>query len=202
MTVMDQRRNSAPDAAGGIGDATGETGVNDSGVNDSGVNDTGVNDIGLPRSGGIGNQLRKIVTLSRDFERHVGAALTVNQTDLSAMEHLMVSGSLTPSELSRRLDISTAATTLVVDRLVTLGHAQRHPHASDRRKVVVVPAAASVAKAVDELMPVIGGVASLTQELSPEERVVIEAFLTRVVGVYESALAPDRALDAGGPSAA
>ncbi len=192
MTVMDQRRNSAPDAAGGIGDATGETGVNDSGVND----------IGLPRSGGIGNQLRKIVTLSRDFERHVGAALTVNQTDLSAMEHLMVSGSLTPSELSRRLDISTAATTLVVDRLVTLGHAQRHPHASDRRKVVVVPAAASVAKAVDELMPVIGGVASLTQELSPEERVVIEAFLTRVVGVYESALAPDRALDAGGPSAA
>jgi DNA-binding MarR family transcriptional regulator len=186
MSIMDQRRNSAVRSAAGGGDS----------------GETGFNDIGLPRSGGIGNQLRKIVTLSRDFERHVGAALTVNPTDLSAMEHLMVAGSLTPSELSRRLDISTAATTLVVDRLVTLGHVQRHPHASDRRKVVVVPAVASVTRAVEELMPVIGGVAALTQELSPEDREVIEAFLTRVVGIYEVALAPDEALDTGGRPAA
>ncbi len=183
---MEQRRNSAPGSA----------------VSGPDSGETGFNDIGLPRSGGVGNQLRKIVTLSRDFERHVGAALAVNPTDLAAMEHLMVAGSLTPSELSRRLDISTAATTLVVDRLVSLGHAQRHPHASDRRKVVVVPAVASVARAVEALMPVIGGVAALTQELSPEDRAVIEAFLTQVVDIYEVALAPDEALDAGGRPAA
>ena len=143
---------------------------------------------GLPVSDRIGFQLHDIVHLSRAFERQVGQALEVNATDLSAMEHLIQEGSLTPGELSRRLDISTAATTLVVDRLVALGHAQRHPHSSDRRKVVVVPAQESVSRALQQLLPVIGGVAALTQDLSDGEREVIEAFLARVVDVYQSAL--------------
>lgn len=148
----------------------------------------GDNDIGLPYSGEIGTQLREFVVLSRAFERQVGQALTVNPTDLNAMEHLMVAGSLTPSELSRRLDISTAATTLVVDRLVALGHAQRDAHASDRRKVVVTPAAASVAKAVKTLMPVIGGVATVTRDLTPEESAIIGSFLSRVLDIYRGAI--------------
>ncbi|TFB85912.1 MarR family transcriptional regulator [Cryobacterium algoricola] len=148
----------------------------------------GDNDIGLPYSGEIGTQLREFVVLSRAFERQVGQALAVNPTDLSAMEHLISAGSLTPSELSRRLDISTAATTLVVDRLVALGHARREAHASDRRKVVVLPAAKSVAMAVGALMPVIGGVATVTRDLPPEERAVIARFLSRVLEVYHGAL--------------
>jgi DNA-binding MarR family transcriptional regulator len=148
----------------------------------------GENEIGLPFSGAIGTQLHRIVQLSRAFERQVGDALTVNQTDLSAMEHLMSAGALTPSELSRRLDISTAATTLVVDRLVSLGHVHREPHPSDRRKVTVTPAQASVVLAVKELMPVIGGVAALTRELDSHDRVVIESFLERVLDVYRDAL--------------
>ncbi|TFD85872.1 MarR family transcriptional regulator [Cryobacterium lactosi] len=131
-----------------------------------------------------------MLQLSRAFERQVGQALEVNSTDLAAMEHLIQEGALTPGELSRRLDISTAATTLVVDRLVALGHAQRHPHTSDRRKIVVVPAPESVTRAFQQLHPVIGGVAALTQELSDDERAVVEAFLTRVIGVYRSSLDP------------
>ncbi|RJT87556.1 MarR family transcriptional regulator [Cryobacterium melibiosiphilum] len=133
-----------------------------------------------------------MVTLSRDFERHVGQALMVNATDLAAMEHLMTAGSLTPSELSRRLDISTAATTLVVDRLVALKHVQRHPHAHDRRKVVVVPEPGSVAQAFTELMPVIGGVAALEAAMPEADRAVVEAFLARVVAIYANALEPVR----------
>lgn len=148
----------------------------------------------LPPSAAIGLRLHEIVQLSRAFERQVGQALEVNSTDLSAMEHLMQEGPLTPSELSRRLDISTAATTLVVDRLVALGHAQRHPHTSDRRKVVVVPAPSSVARAFAELRPVIGGVAALAEDLTVAERGVVEAFLAQVVEVYRDSL-----LD-GGPA--
>jgi len=170
---MEEHRNFAPGSEAGAVGAPGRGDEPDS---------------GLPVSGRIGFQLHDIVHLSRAFERQVGAALEVNTTDLSAMEHLIQEGSLTPGELSRRLDISTAATTLVVDRLVALGHAQRHPHSSDRRKVVVVPAQESVARAFQQLHPVIGGVAVLTQELSDEERKVIEAFLARVVDVYQAAL--------------
>ena len=170
---MEERRNPAPGAVSGesappVGGAGPESGPPDADV--------------------IGSALHEIVQLSRAFERQVGQALEVNTTDLSAMEHLIQEGSLTPGELARRLDISTAATTLVVDRLVALGHAQRHPHSSDRRKVVVVPAQESVARAFQQLHPVIGGVAAVTQELSDDERHVIEAFLARVVGVYRSSL--------------
>ena len=170
---MEERRKFTPGAEAGVVGTPGRGEDRDS---------------GLPDSGAIGFRLHEIVHLSRAFERQVGAALAVNTTDLSAMEHLIQEGSLTPGELSRRLDISTAATTLVVDRLVALGHAQRHPHSSDRRKVVVVPAQESVARAFQQLYPVIGGVAAVTQELSDDERQVIEAFLARVVGVYHSVL--------------
>jgi DNA-binding MarR family transcriptional regulator len=186
MASMDERRKFAPGSDAGPSAAADRAGQGD---------------LGLPPSGGIGVRLHEIVMLSRAFERHVGKALEVNATDLAAMEHLMQEGPLTPSELSRRLDISTAATTLVVDRLVALGHAQRHPHASDRRKVVVVPAPASVMRAVDELTPVIGGVAALVQDLSAAERSVVEAFLARVVDVYQSVLARG-AVQADGPPSA
>ena len=138
--------------------------------------------------GAIGERLHQIALLSRVFERQVGQALEVNSTDLSAMEHLMTEGPLTPSELADRLGVTTAATTLVVDRLVALGHVERHPHPRDRRKVVVKPAPASVARAVDELLPVIGGVSVLAADLTAAERAVVETFLAGVVEVYRGAL--------------
>src|SRR4051794_23945370 len=95
---------------------------------------------GMPEVSPISQQLREVDALSRAFERRLGSVLTVNQTDLTAMEHLIQEGPLTPSELASRLKVSTAASTLVVDRLVALGHAERHPHERDRRKIVVVPA--------------------------------------------------------------
>jgi DNA-binding MarR family transcriptional regulator len=146
----------------------------------------------LPKSGAISERLHEIVTLSRDFERHVGQMLMVNPTDLAAMEYLMTEGTLTPSELARRLDISTAATTLVVDRLVALKHVRRHPHPYDRRKVVVVPEPRSVTQAFAELLPVIGGVAALEATMPEAERAVVEAFLSRVVAIYADALEPAR----------
>ncbi|MFO7689942.1 MAG: MarR family winged helix-turn-helix transcriptional regulator [Cryobacterium sp.] len=143
-----------------------------------------------PLSAGFGDQLHEIVMLSRAFDRQLGKALAVNPTDLAAMEHLMLTGSLTPSELARRLDISTAATTLAVDRLVALGHVERRPHAHDRRKVDVVPVPASVEKAFDELLPVIGGVAAMQAAMSLADRVVVQNFLDGVIAVYHRAIDP------------
>jgi DNA-binding MarR family transcriptional regulator len=192
MSVMAEPRKSTLPASAPTGSATGSAA-------DAVQPLVGDNDIGLPYSGEIGTQLREFVVLSRAFERQVGQALAVNPTDLSAMEHLITAGSLTPSELSRRLDISTAATTLVVDRLVALGHARREAHTSDRRKVVVLPAAKSVEKAVGALMPVIGGVATVTRDLPAEEREVIAGFLSRVLDVYRGALTGGADGD-GGPA--
>ncbi len=149
----------------------------------------------LPQSNEINSTLREIDALSRAFERRLGAALSVNQTDLAAMEHLIDSGPLTPSELAARLGVTTAASTLVVDRLVALGHVERHPHDHDRRKIVVVPARESVNRAIDELLPVILGVSRVAEELSPADREVVAAFLTRVAAVYRAAVDAPRDAD-------
>ncbi|MBF4572266.1 MarR family transcriptional regulator [Herbiconiux sp. VKM Ac-1786] len=143
----------------------------------------------MPVVSPISQQLRDVDALSRAFERRLGSVLTVNQTDLTAMEHLIQDGPLTPSELATRLKVSTAASTLVVDRLVALGHAERHPHERDRRKIVVVPARASVDRTVQELLPVILGVAAIVEDMSEEDRAVVSTFLDRVASVYRAAVA-------------
>lgn len=146
-------------------------------------------DSGMPAVSPISQQLRDVDALSRAFERRLGTVLTVNQTDLTAMEHLIQDGPLTPSELATRLKVSTAASTLVVDRLVALGHAERHPHERDRRKIVVVPARASVDRTVQELLPVILGIAAIVDEMPEADREVVSTFLDRVASVYRAAVA-------------
>ena len=82
--------------------------------------------------------LRTVIELSDAFERALGKELGVNPTDLTAMEHLIQSGPLTPSEIAKRLSLTPAAATTVVDRLASVGHVTRSPHPTDRRGVLVL----------------------------------------------------------------
>src|SRR5687768_972666 len=84
--------------------------------------------------------LREIREVTGEFEARLGAALTVNPTDLAAMEHLIQDGPLSPTDLAKRIGVSTAAVTTIVDRLTAVGHVTRMPHPTDRRGVLVVPA--------------------------------------------------------------
>ena len=124
--------------------------------------------------------------LSRAFEVHLGQQLTVNLTDLAAMEHLISSGPLGPSELARRLGITPPAVTAVVDRLEELGHATRVTNPADRRAVVVTPAPASVQKAMSILMPMIGDIDATLDGFDAEQQAVIAEYLERVVAAYRA----------------
>jgi DNA-binding MarR family transcriptional regulator len=128
--------------------------------------------------------LREFLEVSELFERSLGAELEVNATDLEAMEHLLMSGPLGPSELSRRLGISTASTTIAIDRLVALGHVTREPNPNDRRGVLVVPQEASRARAMSRLMPMILGVDAELDRFSESEQEAITRYLRQVVDLY------------------
>lgn len=132
--------------------------------------------------------LRTFMQVSEAYQQYVGNELTVNQTDLQAMQHLIQSGPLSPSEIARRLDISTAAATIVVDRLVKVGHVTRTPNPADRRGIVVVPEAASVAKAMSTLMPMIMGIDRVINEFDEDEQETISRYLRRVVDVYATSI--------------
>jgi DNA-binding MarR family transcriptional regulator len=140
---------------------------------------------GFPPPSPIPLLVRRVFQLEQRFERRLAAALDVNATDLSAMEHLMERGPMTPSELATRLEMSTAATTHVIDRLVAVGHVERHPHPVDRRKITVTPAPASVRRAFEELSPMIAGVGDVAAAYTAEEQAVIAGFLSGIADLYE-----------------
>lgn len=148
--------------------------------------------------------LRDILDLTTDFERHLARELTVNDTDLDAMEELIRDGALSPTELARRLNMSTAAVTTVVDRLTAVGHVTREPNPADRRGVLVVPRPDSVRRAMATLMPMILGMDSVISGFDESERDTITAYLAKVADVYRAQLAPaDGAATATpGPTAA
>jgi len=134
--------------------------------------------------------LREILELTAAFQLHLGKELSVNQTDLDAMEELIKDGPLSPTELAGRLNISTAAVTTVVDRLTAVGHVSRMPNPDDRRGVIIVPAPASVAKAMQTLMPMILSINEVLAGFSEEEKTTITVYLDRVVSAYRGHL-PD-----------
>jgi DNA-binding MarR family transcriptional regulator len=134
--------------------------------------------------------LREFLEVSEAFEKRLGDELGVNATDLEAMEHLIMNGPLTPTELSRRLGISTASVTTAIDRLVALEHARRDPNPADRRGVLVVPSPASAQRAMSRLMPMISGLDAELDGFSDEEQRAITAYLERVVDRYRSHTLP------------
>lgn len=134
--------------------------------------------------------VRALFTAGAEFEKALQRDLSVNSTGLDAMGHLVMSGPLSPGELSRRLDLTTAATTAAIDRLVALGHVTRAPHPTDRRSLLVVPTESSVQRAMGHLAPMIAGVDAVLDDFTDEEQDVIARYLERVVASYAPRPAP------------
>lgn len=133
----------------------------------------------------------------QDFRRHGQDSLGVDHAGLTTMIHLAHVGTATPTSLAGVLESSTAATSLVLNRLEASGHVSRTPHPTDRRKVIVAPAPASVAAARTVVAPVMDGIARLTADLTPQERDTVSRFLQGVIDVYDNVLTNPRSRPSG-----
>ncbi len=135
--------------------------------------------------------LREFLEVSGDFERRLGAELEVNPTDLAAMEHLIQSGPLSPSEIASRLGVTTAAATTIVDRLTRVGHVARRSNEQDRRGVLVVPEPESVRRALGVILPMVQAVDGALDDFDEAERRAIAAYLRRVLEIYRAHATPE-----------
>lgn len=138
--------------------------------------------------------LRELLDVTDDFERSLGNELAVNSTDLTAMQHLIVAGALSPTALAERLELSSAAVTSVIDRLEALQHVHRTPNPDDRRGTLVVPTPASVGRAMSRIVPMVTEVDRAIHDFDETEQAIITRYLQRVVDAYRGHAAPnDRA---------
>ena len=124
-------------------------------------------------------------TLTAAFARDVG----ISVPELLALENLDTDGGLGPSELARRLQLSTGAVTALVDRLEAGGHAARAAHPSDRRRVVVTRTTKASDDLAREAAPLEREIRSLAATLSDDERAVVGRFLDAFISIVERAAA-------------
>lgn len=133
-------------------------------------------------------RVQQVGVRQQRFERHLARALDVDPAGLEAMDHLISHGPSTPTELARRLEVSTAAMTLVLNRLETAGHVRRDRHPSDGRKLVVTAAEQSSDRAYDLVLPLIDGIEDAVAGMDATERATVQAFLDRLIGIYDDAM--------------
>jgi DNA-binding MarR family transcriptional regulator len=137
--------------------------------------------------GDLRARLQQLSVRQQRFQKYLAESLRVDQPGLEAMSKLMSTGPSTPSELARRVGLSTAAMSLVLNRLESAGHISRQRHPSDGRKLVVTASEESSEQAQDRLLPMIEGVEELVGSLNARERATIEAFLDRLIAIYDDA---------------
>ena len=128
--------------------------------------------------------IREMLGAQLDQIRRTQKELGVDASGLEVMLHLAANGETNPSEIAKRLDTSSAATSLVLQRLEDTGHITRHDDPSDGRKVLVAPVKASLQAAFKSGDPVVQGTIKVLESLTASEIKVVKKFLEKLVATY------------------
>ncbi|MEM9667179.1 MAG: MarR family transcriptional regulator [Bacteroidota bacterium] len=125
----------------------------------------------------------------------VAGKLGINRSDLrclNALEH----GALTPTEIGRRLGLSSGAVTTLIDRLDRSGFVHRQPSPTDRRSSVV----ALRPDAFQRIGPLYRAIASELvkefEQLSERNRAAAVTYFERLASAVSRGAAADSGRDA------
>ena len=129
---------------------------------------------------------REILEQSSVFSKYVGEKLSVNRTDFEAMEHLIENGPMAAGDLAQAVSLTPGAATVMIDRLVNLGHVTRVRNPADRRGVLVVPNPDSTSRAWALIHPLIQASETATAEMPEEQRAAVTKYLTHMLNAYKS----------------
>ncbi len=128
--------------------------------------------VGTIRSG-----LQGFATYSYVHQSQVANAFGLHPTDMHALHVLDQSGTTTAGELSKELNLTSGATTAVIDRLVAVGFARRDADKIDRRRVYVRLNPEEIATLKAQYQTVDKHVTQALSKYSAEELEVLVDFL-------------------------
>lgn len=87
--------------------------------------------------------MRRFRLADTGMRRRTARAMDMNESDMVALQLVVAAERhgtvVTPNAIANHLDISTASTTKLVDRLEAAGYLVREPHPHDRRSVRLLP---------------------------------------------------------------
>lgn len=142
------------------------------------------------------NDLMAALAALREAEQRLSEAsqryMKLGQTDMKALYFLIVSQHTntiaTPGAIAVHLDISTASTTKLLDRLEAAGHITRAPHPNDRRALAISITPETYEAAVETVGRQQAKRFHVAARLTREERAVVTDFLknmTREITLQE-----------------
>ncbi len=101
--------------------------------------------------------MRAVTAQSDRIGRYFARRNDVSGSDFHALLHIMVAETfgtpLTLAQLRQRMDVSPAAITYLVDRMIDAGHIRREPDPGDRRKTLIRYETSGMALAQDFFRP-------------------------------------------------
>jgi DNA-binding MarR family transcriptional regulator len=130
-------------------------------------------------------EISEVLAFAAAMARRTGLGLS----EMAALEHLQHAargpeGGLTPTELGRRLSLSSGAVTALVDRLEGAGRVERSPHPRDRRSSVVRVKPSGVEEALRHMIPLQRELMEVTAGLTDDEREAVGRYLQTVTEIF------------------
>jgi len=142
------------------------------------------------------NALRRYRAAETAMRRRTRDAMGMGETDLLAVRFLLqeqrAERMVSPKDLAAYLKISSASTTILIDRLVRSGHVRREPHPTDRRALVIEPTANTDVEVRATLGAMHSRMMQIARSLPPQDVTVILRFLDDVREAVEAIDPADR----------
>lgn len=137
----------------------------------------------------IRGRVQQLTMRQQRFERSIAKQLELDAAGLEVLDHLISRGPNTPTELAHRVEISTAAMTLVLNRLEDRGHVRRERHPSDGRKLIVTASDDAATEAENLVAPLIREVEAQIAAMSDADRATVATFLDDLIRAYDRSTA-------------
>jgi DNA-binding MarR family transcriptional regulator len=123
------------------------------------------------------HQIAEVLTFAAALARKMGLSVS----EMAALEHLHASrGGLTPTQLGKRLSMSSGTVSPLVDRLERAGYVERHPNPEDRRSSVVKMTTWGVEESSRHLLPLAADFLEIASGLGQKERSSMGSYLEAV----------------------
>ena len=133
-------------------------------------------------SSDVVDALYAVLRAMPDARAAIAHRLGLNPSEVDAMEHIM-GDPIGPVELSRRLHMTSASSTVLVDRLEQAGHAVREPDPADGRRRVIRPTPSGAGAVYAQIGPMVADLVRAEEGLTGPERAAVVTYLTRVLEV-------------------
>jgi len=120
-----------------------------------------------------------------EAEHAIARDLGLPYTDTLALSHILNSAELLgPVELGRRLGISSASATVLVDRLVASGHLIRRPDPHDGRRRVLEATGQARKDAINAMTPLLHALDAVAARLDDNTASAVITYLRDVAEVH------------------